>query len=441
MEFKFDVNVILQDEITKVDNTLILRGWQSKTRNRVEYQQLYEIINAIGEISSFAQGLNNIITNADKLQNSDHLLYLMKECDDKDGHAVVVGMLKIGRKKLFLLDPSEQTKEVAPFCVLDFYIHESRQRRGYGRRLFEYMLQDQNVLPGHMAVDKPSDKFLGFLCKHYGLVRQVPQINNFVVFDAFFGERPVATEEAAMTFVSRSPRSISPDRNSSPGGSRRSSTASTSQSHYAGRPSRTPGSSMADILHGRADRHSATARLAPRYQNTLDWMRGSSPGGESPYSRTPTSYTPSRTPSNTGSPIRTPKVTSPPAQTPPRSSFSSRKASVEQVDGERSYEGSVIPTPASSPKRESPSQEDQANGRHDEDQEVDEELLEKVDSVKISASPGLSPSKTGNWRDSVSRSSVGLSEHMASQHGSRAGVLQENESVHGHLKFHHHALW
>ncbi|XP_076041704.1 alpha-tubulin N-acetyltransferase 2-like isoform X3 [Oratosquilla oratoria] len=416
MEFKFDVNVILQDEITKVDNTLILRGWQSKTRNRVEYQQLYEIINAIGEISSFAQGLNNIITNADKLQNSDHLLYLMKECDDKDGHAVVVGMLKIGRKKLFLLDPSEQTKEVAPFCVLDFYIHESRQRRGYGRRLFEYMLQDQNVLPGHMAVDKPSDKFLGFLCKHYGLVRQVPQINNFVVFDAFFGERPVATEEAAMTFVSRSPRSISPDRNSSPGGSRRSSTASTSQSHYAGRPSRTPGSSMADILHGRADRHSATARLAPRYQNTLD-------------------------------------VTSPPAQTPPRSSFSSRKASVEQVDGERSYEGSVIPTPASSPKRESPSQEDQANGRHDEDQEVDEELLEKVDSVKISASPGLSPTKngpfcgltnickTGNWRDSVSRSSVGLSEHMASQHGSRAGVLQENESVHGHLKFHHHALW
>ncbi|XP_076041705.1 uncharacterized protein LOC143025628 isoform X4 [Oratosquilla oratoria] len=409
MEFKFDVNVILQDEITKVDNTLILRGWQSKTRNRVEYQQLYEIINAIGEISSFAQGLNNIITNADKLQNSDHLLYLMKECDDKDGHAVVVGMLKIGRKKLFLLDPSEQTKEVAPFCVLDFYIHESRQRRGYGRRLFEYMLQDQNVLPGHMAVDKPSDKFLGFLCKHYGLVRQVPQINNFVVFDAFFGERPVATEEAAMTFVSRSPRSISPDRNSSPGGSRRSSTASTSQSHYAGRPSRTPGSSMADILHGRADRHSATARLAPRYQNTLD--------------------------------------------TPPRSSFSSRKASVEQVDGERSYEGSVIPTPASSPKRESPSQEDQANGRHDEDQEVDEELLEKVDSVKISASPGLSPTKngpfcgltnickTGNWRDSVSRSSVGLSEHMASQHGSRAGVLQENESVHGHLKFHHHALW
>lgn len=49
---------------------------------RVEYQQLYQIINAIGEASSFAQGLNNIITTAEKLQNSDHLLYLMKEDDD-----------------------------------------------------------------------------------------------------------------------------------------------------------------------------------------------------------------------------------------------------------------------------------------------------------------------------------------------------------------------
>ena len=49
---------------------------------RVEYQQLYQIINAIGEASSFAQGLNNIITTAEKLQSSDHLLYLMKEDDE-----------------------------------------------------------------------------------------------------------------------------------------------------------------------------------------------------------------------------------------------------------------------------------------------------------------------------------------------------------------------
>ncbi|MCL4151557.1 UNVERIFIED_CONTAM: hypothetical protein GTU68_067052 [Idotea baltica] len=49
-------------------------------------------------------------------------------------------MLKIGRKKLFLMDENQVTREVAPMCVLDFYIHESRQRRGYGRKLFDYML-------------------------------------------------------------------------------------------------------------------------------------------------------------------------------------------------------------------------------------------------------------------------------------------------------------
>lgn len=31
--------------------------------------------------------------------------------------------------------------EVNPLCVLDFYVHESRQRTGCGKRLFEHMLK------------------------------------------------------------------------------------------------------------------------------------------------------------------------------------------------------------------------------------------------------------------------------------------------------------
>ncbi|KAK7079028.1 Alpha-tubulin N-acetyltransferase 1, partial [Halocaridina rubra] len=303
----------------------------------VEYQQLYQIINAIGEASSFAQGLNNVITTAEKLQNSDHFLYLMKEDDESIDITLVVGMLKIGRKKLFLLDHDQRTKECAPLCVLDFYIHESRQRRGYGRRLFDYMLRDQNVKPDHMAVDKPSDKFLGFLKKHYGLWKQVPQINNFVVYDSFFSERPIVPDEAALTFVSRSPRAASPDRNISPNASRRSS---SSYSHSAGRPSNPARqNNMVDILHGRPDRHTPHARLSPRFQTTLDWMRGTNSGGDSPYSRTPTSYSASRTPSNTGSPLRTPWGNSPPLShphTPPTTSQPvSRKDSKDLVDGQR----------------------------------------------------------------------------------------------------------
>lgn len=37
-----------------------------------------------------------------------------------------------------------------------------------------------------IAIDRPSDKFLGFLRKHYGLVNFIPQVNNFVIYDGFF---------------------------------------------------------------------------------------------------------------------------------------------------------------------------------------------------------------------------------------------------------------
>ncbi len=40
-----------------------------------------------------------------------------------------------------LKDPTGAQREVEPLSVLDFYIHESRQRSGCGKKLFEAMLQ------------------------------------------------------------------------------------------------------------------------------------------------------------------------------------------------------------------------------------------------------------------------------------------------------------
>ena len=40
-----------------------------------------------------------------------------------------------------LKDPVGVQHEVSPLCVLDFYVHESRQRCGYGKVLFEAMLK------------------------------------------------------------------------------------------------------------------------------------------------------------------------------------------------------------------------------------------------------------------------------------------------------------
>lgn len=80
----------------------------------------------------------------------------------------VTGLLKIGTKNLYVFDENGDTKMVPAMCVLDFYIHESRQRAGLGKEMFEVMLERENVHPIKLAIDRPSDKFVAFLRKHYG---------------------------------------------------------------------------------------------------------------------------------------------------------------------------------------------------------------------------------------------------------------------------------
>jgi alpha-tubulin N-acetyltransferase 1 len=98
----------------------------------------------------------------------------------------VVGILKTGEKSLFYRDGMGDIKEMNPTCVLDFYVHESYQRSGFGKNLFIKMLEYENTQPEKLAYDRPSPKLLGFLRKHYSLSNYIPQNNNFVIFDKFF---------------------------------------------------------------------------------------------------------------------------------------------------------------------------------------------------------------------------------------------------------------
>ncbi|KAJ3313831.1 Alpha-tubulin N-acetyltransferase 1 [Boothiomyces sp. JEL0838] len=170
--------------------------------------------NELGAASARAQSLRGPITTLLKLKtNPDQRLYLMKEDiqditlksetsrDDlymfnsagisgfKDlvnaGKYNIVGMLKVGTKKLFVVDGNNRHIEISPLCVLDFYIDEKLQRQGYGKRLFEFMLAIEFVSPRHLAYDRPSSKFLAFLKKNYNLVDYIPQANNFVIFRQF----------------------------------------------------------------------------------------------------------------------------------------------------------------------------------------------------------------------------------------------------------------
>merc|ERR1719269_479186 len=54
----------------------------------------------------------------------------------------------------------------------------------------------ESVVPEKLAYDRPSPKLLGFLRKHFGLSRYVPQANNFVVFDAYFSGHHRASSES-----------------------------------------------------------------------------------------------------------------------------------------------------------------------------------------------------------------------------------------------------
>ncbi|XP_046395865.1 alpha-tubulin N-acetyltransferase-like [Ischnura elegans] len=187
MEFPFVVNDFLQYEITRIDNTLLPEGFTGDRRTVWSCQEnISTILDAMGKASASAQGLNVAITTGDRLKNSDQIVYLLIDRNGKDGKGTVVGMLKTGRKKLYVFDQSGAHHEIIPQCILDFYVHESKQRMGCGKKLFDYMLQKENLSPGQLAIDRPSEKFIAFLYKHYGLEKIIPQMNNFVVFDVFF---------------------------------------------------------------------------------------------------------------------------------------------------------------------------------------------------------------------------------------------------------------
>lgn len=122
-----------------------------------------------------------------RFAGSDQRLYL------KVNGYYVEGLLKVGPKHLFYRDFSGKCKEMYPLCVLDFYVHESCQRKGIGKGLFMKMLACEKISPAKIAYDRPSPKLIKFLEKHFELKDFVPQNNNFVIFKDFFTGSPQST--------------------------------------------------------------------------------------------------------------------------------------------------------------------------------------------------------------------------------------------------------
>lgn len=64
----------------------------------------------------------------------------MKDKNELSGKSDLVGLLRVGKKVLFIYDSKGNQHELTPLCVLDFYIHTTQQRKGYGKKLFDTML-------------------------------------------------------------------------------------------------------------------------------------------------------------------------------------------------------------------------------------------------------------------------------------------------------------
>ncbi|XP_036731289.2 alpha-tubulin N-acetyltransferase 1 isoform X2 [Manis pentadactyla] len=193
MEFPFNVDALLPERITVLDQHLRppARRPGTTTTARVDLQQqIMTIVDELGKASAKAQHLPAPITSASRMQSNRHVMYVLKDTSVRPaGKGAIIGFLKVGYKKLFVLDDREAHNEVEPLCILDFYIHESLQRHGHGQELFQYMLQKERVEPHQLAIDRPSPKLLKFLNKHYNLESTVPQVNNFVIFEGFFAHQ------------------------------------------------------------------------------------------------------------------------------------------------------------------------------------------------------------------------------------------------------------
>lgn len=181
----FSLKPLFPNSIIRVRTDLLPEGFEGSVEECAKARkQMAWCIDKIGELSAKAQSLHTTVTSSGKLSEKN-TIYLLASVAE----GLVTGVLKVGLKDLYLFDEeSKLSCHKSTPSILDFYIHESHQRRGMGKRLFERMLADQQWSVGKCAVDRPSAMMRSFLAKHYGLVQAVPQPNKFVLYTDFFSK-------------------------------------------------------------------------------------------------------------------------------------------------------------------------------------------------------------------------------------------------------------
>ena len=162
-------------------------------------------IDHLATLSAQAQGLRRgAISTVARVLNSreDHSLYILALTPNHP-----IGLIKVGRKHLWVSTDGLLAeggggdgggcgggmRETDALCLLDFYVHESRQRQGLGAFFFRAVLREEEEeeegVACRLAYDRPSARLLPFLEKHFGLVGGRRQHNHFMLFPGFFSEK------------------------------------------------------------------------------------------------------------------------------------------------------------------------------------------------------------------------------------------------------------
>ena len=98
--------------------------------------------------------------------------------------------------------------EINLTCVLDFYVHESAQRGGHGKAIYDFMLAKEGAEPESLGIDRPSSKFLGFMKKYFNLSRYLSQNSHFVIFDRFFERNRPNPKTKTIEAVKKKPLTV-----------------------------------------------------------------------------------------------------------------------------------------------------------------------------------------------------------------------------------------
>ncbi|CAH8867373.1 unnamed protein product [Trichobilharzia szidati] len=185
MEFGGSLESFIRHEVTVIGgNESPNKLYFGRNESGVPVKDIVTLLDILGQLSAKAQRLPGPVTSYQKFRTSNHRIFLLSNIPKK----IVLGFLKIGKKKLFVHDRKGACIECVPLCVLDFYIHESYQRQGCGKKLFDFMLQTEGIKPSSLAIDLPSKKMIQFLHKHYHLINPIYSPNNFVIYSEFFNE-------------------------------------------------------------------------------------------------------------------------------------------------------------------------------------------------------------------------------------------------------------